>query len=328
MSDPRDEKKDPNVQPQILVNDYGAATDPVTVVAEPDRTVVLTKDETIVIEKDRTLDVVPKDRPRKVYAGMWGRTEIATVAFASLAALSVLLLYLFFVRPSAAELEETRARRDKLESELISARSKYGDISSTENQVARLISSVDEFESNNLPISATGRTNLYQKINGLISAYGLVNTTGPDYVPLETEDQNQGQQSDEERGRAKYRSLFPGVYITATLEGSYQNLRRFIREIETGSEFVLVSAVELEPSDAQEEKKSRPEGIPQAPAVTVPDPTDPDGFGGIGGTGQLAQPRARASRGKMHGETVSLRVEMAAYFRRPNYTPQVPEATQ
>jgi len=56
----------------------------------------------------------------------------------------------------------------------------------------------------------------------LIRGYGLVNTSGPDYAPLEIVDQNATQETDEERGRAKFRSLFPGVYVTVTLEGSYK----------------------------------------------------------------------------------------------------------
>ena len=37
-------------------------------------------------------------------------------------------------------------------------------------------------------------------------------------------------------GHRQVRSLYPGVYVTMTVEGSYQNLRRFIRDIETGRE--------------------------------------------------------------------------------------------
>jgi len=33
--------------------------------------------------------------------------------------------------------------------------------------------------------------------------------------------------------------------------------------------------------------------------------------------------RSPADRGKMHGELVSLHLEMAAYFRRPNFVPTV-----
>src|SRR5207248_2410089 len=115
-------------------------------------------------------------------------------------------------------------------------RSKYGEMTSTQDQVNKLVTSVDDFETRFLPAISNGQTALYQRINGLIQAYDLVNTSGPDYVPLGTSDQNQGQQpSDDEKGRAKFRSLYPGVYVTTNVEGTYQNLRRFIREIETGN---------------------------------------------------------------------------------------------
>src|SRR5215470_6960521 len=40
-----------------------------------------------------------------------------------------------------------------------------------------------------------------------------------------------------------------------TLEGPYQNLRRFISDVERGgNDFVIISAIELEPSDSQAQK--------------------------------------------------------------------------
>jgi hypothetical protein len=305
---------------KIVVNEYGSTVDSAVVVEESDRTVLLTDNETIVFPKEPRIDVVPKNRPRKVYMGMWGQTEIATVGLAGLAILSTLLLYLLVVAPSNRELEQNRAERDRLERELIAARGKYGDITSTETQVSKLLASVDDFELRYLPAAANGRTSVYQRINGLISAYGLVNTSGPDYAPLDVVDQTQSSQGEEETGRGKFRSLFPGVYVTMTVEGSYQNLRRFLREIEAGREFVVVSSVEIEPSDSQ--KKVDPSAPPAAQASAV-GPGSDSAFG-IPGTGN---PNAQAGpvrvqqagpRGKTHGETVSLRLEMAAYFRRPS----------
>ena len=42
-----------------------------------------------------------------------------------------------------------------------------------------------------------------------------------------------------------------------TVEGSYQNLRRFIREIETSKQFIVISAVELEPTENEEKQTNR-----------------------------------------------------------------------
>lgn len=313
-----------NEQPTIHVNEYGSTVDSTVVVEEADRTVLLTDNETIVFPKATPVDVVPKGRPRKVYMGMWGATEIATAGLALLAVIGTLLLYLFVVVPSNRELEENLAERNRLERELASSRSKYGDITSTETQVSKLIASVNDFETRYLPAADNGRTSLYQRINSLIAGYGLVNTSGPDYAPLETVDSTQKNQSDDERGRSRFRSLFPGVYVTMTVEGSYQNLRRFLREIESGNEFVVVSSVEIEPSDT-EKPKTNPALAPASRAGQQP-AYDQNGMP-IPAQMNPATSAPAAPRGKTHGETVSLRLEMAAYFRRTT-APLPPDAQQ
>lgn len=260
---------------------------------------------------------LPPRRPRKVYAGMWGPIEIVAVAAGAALLFVVAVVYFVFVLPSDRELARNKSEADRLEAELISAKSKYGEITTTEEQVGKLLASVDDFQMRFLPAVSNGQSALYQRLNGLILGYGLVNTTGPDYAPLETADTNGNQQqAEDERGRAKYRSLFPGVYVTMTVEGSYQNLRKFIREVETGREFAIVSAVELAPSDT--EKKLDP---------TKPPPVD--GNPGMVAPGQpFPQPVAQRQKGKMHGDTVSLHIELAAYFRRPDFAPLATSGAQ
>lgn len=317
-------------EPVILRNENGEALDPTVVVDEADRTVLLTENETIVIEKEPRIEIPPKNRPRKVYGGMFGPVEIGVLGAGMLAVLGAVLLYVFFVVPSNREIESNRTRLDRLEKELVSAREKYGNMSNVETQVAKLLTSVNDFEAQYLPVPTNGRTALYQRINGLIASYGLVNSTGPDYAPLEILDDGKEKEGEERGGKSKYRSFFPGTYVSMTVEGPYTNLRRFIRDIETGSEFVVISAVELEPSDAQQEN---PSGATQA--------SNPSGGGeltteypnGFSSNSMRAQPAgqgmsASSSRGKTHGSVVSLKLEMAAYFRRPNSVPAPADAVQ
>lgn len=273
------------------------------------------------------LSAIPPNRPRKVYAGMWGVPEIGAVAAGALAILAAMTAYFFFVIPSNRELARNRSEADRLEAELISASSKYGEITSSEAQVDKIVASMDDFETRFLPAVSNGQAALYQRLNGLFMAYGLVNTTGPDYNPLETVDQETTQQSDEEKGRSKFRSIYPGVYVSMTLEGPYSNLRRFIREIETGNEFIIISAVELAPSDTEGQRKPAEQvqnpTAPGAPPM-VPTQGPPNSRGGVpvGVNPYQTQPQmVRKPQGKTHGEVVSLRIEMAAYFRRPNFAP-------
>jgi len=259
-------------------------------------------------------------RPQKVYGGMWGPLEIGAVAAGGFVLLAAILLYALFVVPSNNEVVAKRSEADQLEAEKITAQSKYGEITTTEAQVAKLLDSADNFELRYLPAADNGRSALYQRINGLIAAYGLVNTNGPDYQPLEPiTEGTSNNQTQEERGRERFRSFFPGVYVTTTVEGSYQNLRRFIRDIETGGEFVVISAIELAPSDTQQ--KADPTK-PPAQNPGMPTAVDSKGFPLAPNPNEQAQPQR--PKGKTHGEIVSLRIEMAAYFRRPDFAPPMP----
>lgn len=314
-----------NEEPEIVVNQYGATKDSTVVIEEETRTVLLTDNETIVIEKEPRIDLAPKNRPRKIYAGMWGQTEIATVGLSVLAIMATILLFIFVVLPAKKELEANRKKRDVVETELLSAKNKYGDITSTETQVAKLLTSVSDFETRFLRNPLLDKTSLYQRLNGLISAYSLTNTTGPDYAPLEIADAKQnGQESESERGRAKFQSLFPGVYVTTTVEGSYQNLRRFIREIETGEQFVIISAIEFQPAETEQQKVDPTKPPPQIRQVQI-NPMNPNGFSQppVTTTNVPETAQTRTLRGKTRGEIVSLRLEMAAYFRRPTFQPTV-----
>lgn len=318
-------------KPEIFVNEYGGTKDSAVVVEESDRTVLLTENETIIIPKETVIDVPPKNRERKIYAGMWGKTEAITVGLALLSILTTVLVFVFLVLPAQREYENNRAERDDLEKKLLTARSRYGNITTTQERVAELVKSANDLESR-LPNATNGRTALYQKINGLIAAYGLINTSGPDYAPLEIIDQSRNnQQLEQESGRAKFMSIFPGDYVTVTVDGSYQNLRRFIREIETGDQFIVVSAVELEPSENKEKQENNQTNPTQASTnfksanPSLNNPTQIQVQDGI--PKSQTQP-AKIDRGKTRGETVTLRLEMAVYFRRPNFAPMETSVTK
>lgn len=312
--------------PEIIVNEFAGTKDSTVVVEEETRTVLLTDNETIIIEKDPMIDIQPKNRPRHVYAGMWGPMEIATVGLGMLAILATVLLFVLVVLPAKKELEANRLKRNQVETELLSERSKYGNFTKTEDQVAKILTSANDFETTYLRNPLLDKTSLYQRINSLIQAYGLTNTSGPDYAPLEITDGNRRtQEAEGERGRSKFQSLFPGVYVTTIVEGSYQNLRRFIREIETSQQFVIISTIEFEPAENEEERPD-PSKPAQASINQVEiSPMNPNGTSQNPVMVQNVPNQQAKPRGKTRGETVSLRLEMAAYFRRPNFQPIVPE---
>ncbi|HEX8367142.1 MAG TPA: GspMb/PilO family protein [Pyrinomonadaceae bacterium] len=338
MSENLDSKDQPQ-QPEIIRDDF-TPQDSTVVVDEKDRTVLLTEDETIIIEKQPTFDIAPRNRPRKVNLGIFGTTEYIVVGLGLLSILATILFYMFVVTPEQAKLNNRKAERDRMEKELAATKDKFADFTTTEEHVAKLVGSVDDFESRFLPVSGNGRTALYQRLNTLIAGYGLINTTGPDYAPLEI-NQREGQ-PEGEKGRAKYHSLFPGVYVTMTVEGSYQNLRRFLRDLETSQQFIIVSAVELEPAENQD-RQTDATTVAQNTQPTVTSPNQPYARPNIDPTGAAVNPMMRnnqgqvtttttqqtttrpATRGRTIGATVSLHIELAAYFKRNSAVSILPQ---
>ena len=131
----------------------------------------------------------------------------------------------------------------------------------------------------------------------MIRSNALRNTSGPTYVALDplvanAQGRAPGQASvpANRMGTAKWQSLFPGIGVSVTVEGQYANLRRFIRDLEASSQFIVINAVELEKATNTDE----------AAAAMLAGPPG----------GQA--PPAAATRGTL----VSLRVDLAAYFRR------------
>jgi len=242
-------------------------------------------------EVGKTVSHAPKTSAKRsgdtwVSKGGWGRKEIAIVGVLAVMMIAIAGYFVFFVSPEKSDALSRRKDLRNLEQQLLEARDRYGKITSTEEQVARLIGSADRFESEYLPNGLVGKTALYQRVNNLISSNGLINTAGPSYRELDSNNQNR-EPSDEqgEETTARLRSIFPGVLVSVTVEGSYPQARSFLRQLETSEQFIVISSVALEPSDRT-----------QAASQSVEVPSVPK-----------AKPR---------GEFVSLKIEFAAYFRR------------
>lgn len=242
----------------------------------------------------------------RIYAGMWGLPEIFAVCLGGAAVLAAGFVFMALVMPARTALESVRSQKTQLEQQVLTAREKYGRITSTTEQVSRLVASADAFENAYLPPGTVGQTALYQRVNSLIAAHDLVNTSGPEYVPLPVTETGNSSNAGTDTGRERFRSIFPGVYVTMTVDGAYRDIRRFISDIETGGQFVIISSVGIEPA---EQKRRREEGGGNAAASE----------GDMPAVAENAAPASPSATGsKPRGDRVSLKIEMAAYFRRPS----------
>lgn len=223
-------------------------------------------------------------RVRRVRFGargsMLGVTEVIALAGSAVILLVVVISYVYFLVPSRSKLTSLQLERSRLQTQLHNSQEVVQGGQTTQESVVAIAQSLDDFENQRLINSAKGRMELYDVMNELIRKNGLRNTSGPTYTPLESIGTKNAAGATKSTS-TKWQSAYPGISINLTVEGQYQNLRRFIRDIESNKQFIIINGVELERA-----------------------------------TETRAAAAAEESAAKLSAAPVSLRLDLATYFQR------------
>jgi Tfp pilus assembly protein PilO len=241
-----------------------------------------------------------------------GLPELIGLAGAALLAVLTVFAYVYFYLPAHSRLTSTEHEREQLQTQLRSSQNLFSQTTSTSEAVDQMTASVKDFEGNWLSVSGSGRLSLYAELNNLIRSNGLRNTAGPTYAPLEpagTKAQGLATESAEKQGIAKWQSIYPGVLVSVTVEGPYQNVRHFVRDIENSRHFLIINSVELE-------------GVRESGATQDLPPPVTRALPPRAGT-----PATTTARAGSRGSLVSLRLDLATYFQRPE-AKSAPEASK
>lgn len=209
---------------------------------------------------------------------MVGTAEIIGLVGSAVILLVAIVSYIYFLAPARSNLVSLQLERSRLQNQVRSSREVLQGGRSTEETVVLITQSLDDFESQRLISRSEGRMELYGVLNNLIKKNALRNTSGPTYTSLEVAG---SANASSKSASSKWQSVYPGIAINLTVEGQYQNLRRFIQDLEVSKQFIVINGVELE-------KATETRSIPTEE-----------------GTGKPAPP-----------SQVSLRLDMATYFQR------------
>jgi hypothetical protein len=229
-------------------------------------------------------------RPARKQRGPLGLPEIIALAASALLLVAAVASYFLLLRPQSVRAADLKNERAQLEKLLEASRGSVTQGKDTQTSVRDILGSLQRFEIEHLGQGAGGSTNTIKELHRLMLKNRLRISGGMTYTQLE-ETLPGAEKKPQREGSAQrtVQSIFPGVGITMTVEGSYANLRRFIREVEASPQFVVINAVELE-------------GV-----------TDTVAAASAASDGATAtMPNASGARGTL----VSLRLDMATYFRR------------
>ncbi len=217
---------------------------------------------------------------------MFGVAEVVALVGSCFVLTLVLLSYLYFLVPARSKVASLKNDRQQTLSNLETLDKLVGKETNSKETVDRIASSLSEFETRHLSRVDQGRLDLYEELNQLILKNSVRNTSGPTYTTLDAA----GTKSTSGKTVVtKWQSFYPGIAVSVTVEGEYQNVRHFIRDVERSKQFVVINEVELQRASQNN----------AAPAVLEEGGTSPAGSG------------TRAS-------LVTLQLNMSTYFQRPD----------
>ena len=215
---------------------------------------------------------------------MFGIAEVAALAGSCFVLTMVILSYLYFFLPARSRLTSLNADLKQTQTNLQTLDTVFAKDQNTQQTVDRAAASLNKFETDHLMRVDQGRMDLYDELNELIVKNGVRNTSGPTYTSL---DPAGTKSSSGKTVVTKWQSFYPGIAVMVTVEGEYQNVRRFIRDVERSKQFVVINEVELQRASQNNAPVSAEEG----------------GGGGAAGSGT-------------RGSLVTLQLNMATYFQR------------
>lgn len=226
---------------------------------------------------------------------MFGVAEVVALTGSCFVLVLVLLSYLYFLVPARSRVASANTDLKQLQANLQTLDTLAIKENDTKQSVDRIAASLNKFETENLLRPDQGRIDLYEELNQLIVKNGLKNTSGPTYTPLDPA----GTKSISGKSvTTKWQSFYPGIAVMVTVEGQYQDVRRFIRDVERSKQFVVINEVELQRATQNNAPASIEEGTADSGAAS--------------GSGS-------GSRGSL----VSLQLNMATYFQRQSATDSV-----
>jgi Type II secretion system (T2SS), protein M subtype b len=223
---------------------------------------------------------------------MFGVAEVVALAGSCLVFALVLLSYIYFLLPARSRLASLNVDLKQTQTNLQTLGTVINKDQTTKETVDRAAVSLNRFETDHLMRVTQGRMDLYEELNQLIVKNNVRNTSGPTYTTLEPA----GAKSNSGKTViTKWQSFYPGIAVMVTVEGEYQNVRRFIRDVERSKQFVVINEVELQ----------------RASQNNAPASAEESGAGS--GT---------------RGSLVTLQLNMATYFQRPGAENSAPASQE
>lgn len=185
-------------------------------------------------------------------AGAIRLPEIIALTVAALILTVAACAYFFLLVPEKSRLAALENERAQLQAKLRASSQGVERNESTQASVDKIVTSLNEFETTVLAARDPQTTTaVIEELNDKTRRHSLARAQFSfshldEFVPGQTNSQQSSARGGAAGNASKRESVFPAIDISLTIEGSYGNLRRFIRDIEQSRRFIVINGIQLE----------------------------------------------------------------------------------
>jgi Tfp pilus assembly protein PilO len=178
--------------------------------------------------------------------------EIIALGVAIILLLVAACAYFLVLVPERSRLTALENERAQLQAKLRASSEGVERNETTQASVGKIVTSLNEFETIVLVAREPQTTTaVIEELNEKTRRHNLARAQFSfshldEFVPGQTNTQQSNSRSGAAGNASKRESVFPTIDISLTVEGQYGNLRRFIRDIEQSSRFIVINGIQLE----------------------------------------------------------------------------------
>ncbi|MFL6228521.1 MAG: GspMb/PilO family protein [Pyrinomonadaceae bacterium] len=180
-----------------------------------------------------------------------GVPEIVALLIACALLATAAAAYFLLYVPERSRLADLENERQRLQTQIRSAGENREHDRSTADSVSRILQTLTSFESDALEPREASIRDLIQELNDKSKRAGLSRAQFSFIYQDDTQtgaaQQSQQRAAGNLAGTARRRqNVFPATDISLSVEGTYANLRRFLRDVELSRRFLVINGVQLE----------------------------------------------------------------------------------
>jgi hypothetical protein len=154
--------------------------------------------------------------------------------------------YTTTLRPAQEKLGAAQSQFELQRKGILQSKDPSKDGPSPAERATQTLGSLDSFKHDHLTPFESGRILLINEINALVKKHGLQMTSGIDMSTAAVEGTavSKGSKASQKK-KGELQNVYPNLTVRVSVFGQYDNIRKFVGDVERNKQFLLITSVSL-----------------------------------------------------------------------------------